>query len=119
MSKAVCADCGAPLQTASGRRAYCPACVGDGDDGTGDTDTAADSERERTITACPECDCADIYHRPGDNRSEYESHDDLEHGCNRCGHHFDEPIERPARSSHTLTGLAGRLADADPSEVRR
>lgn len=70
------------------------------------------------IPACPECNDADLYKR----QPKVSSPQDHDHAyrCQNCGARFDEPRWRPRASSADSilnSTLAGRLADADPSDV--
>lgn len=63
-----------------------------------------------TVMACPECDSCYI---------ERVSVESAEWYCRECESHFDDPTKRPAKVTprDCRSGLARKLADADPNEV--
>lgn len=69
-----------------------------------------------TVDACPECDSTRIRTLVDHPiRGEDADHDHL---CQDCGHTFDDPVERaPHRDRPPRHGLAGDLAEADPSDI--
>lgn len=73
----------------------------------------------REITVCPECDSPQIrrrYPEKGGGRRLEDPHDYL---CRDCGHGFDQPNTRDAKTkwsaSKPSSGRARRLWEADPS----
>lgn len=75
------------------------------------------TDDEETVKACPECDAAMPRPRqPGNPMGKTEPED--EWYCDDCGAYFDEPVVRAARASTgPYTGLAKRLAEADPETI--
>ena len=61
------------------------------------------------VAACPECGRATL--RTGN--------DDHRYACHSCDAYVDDPVYRPPDKPayREPCGLAGKLADADPSEV--
>ena len=68
-----------------------------------------------TVTACPECDSANIQRRV--NR--HEQSNAARWYCRHCGVKFGEPVEREAHTpgGPKRTGLPRQLLDMDPDEV--
>ena len=69
----------------------------------------SDSDADMVI-ACPECDSGQIKRRTSEQSV-------TNWKCGICRAEFDEPVERERRATGTVSGLAGRLLDADPNEV--
>lgn len=66
-----------------------------------------------TVPACPECKTSGFERRTSpDAGGKYR--------CRACGLYFDQPTRRPPRwgGGGVRGGLAQRLLDADPDEVR-
>jgi len=74
-----------------------------------------------SVSACPECDATDIYHRQGNGFDGRHAGGEQGWRCKSCGARFEEPHERASHADcgEHRKGLAGDLADADPSEVTR
>jgi len=61
------------------------------------------------VYACPSCDGAgEVYRRTHATR-------DYDHDfkCHKCGHVFDDPVDRPAKASPVPSGGAGVPEDDD------
>lgn len=70
------------------------------------------------VAACPFCDTHRIYVNSGSDMHDWR--DAPPYRCRECKRGFDEPNRRAAQNnqaSQKPSGLAGRLADADPDEV--
>ncbi|WP_251342405.1 hypothetical protein [Haloplanus halophilus] len=69
------------------------------------------------ITVCPACDSPAIKPR---TPAKFDSpdHQASEWYCNDCQHQFDEPVRRERRGGGGRNGLAGKLVDADPDDLR-
>lgn len=87
------------------------------------TDTTSDANRVmtdgsgETVLACPECDGTGLERRSGGPLG-------LEpiapYYCKRCSTAVEEPVERERyKDPGGLSGLAGKLEDADPDDVGR
>jgi transposase-like protein len=64
------------------------------------------------VSACRDCDSSQIQHCAPGAAERYV--------CRDCGARFTEPVARPRQHDGSgRSGLAARLHDADPEEVRR
>jgi len=67
----------------------------------------------RTVEACPECDSASFQATKEDPVRGVTAAAETYY-CTDCGHRFDEPAERKAKTnSHGLSGTSQALADMD------
>lgn len=72
--------------------------------------------------ACPECDLTSIWERDL-ARSNVLKHPDKTYLCEKCGHGFDAPRERPIKDNpggpreRTMSSNVNRLLDLSPEEV--
>lgn len=62
----------------------------------------------RTVEACPECDRTSVARRQT-KRPTFR--------CKKCGHRFDEPVEREARGPHTTALQAKALETMTPEDL--
>lgn len=68
------------------------------------------------VAACPECDDASIVH----SKQSSLASDEEAYRCTACGHHFEEPTERPSQSStDSLKGLAKQLHERTPTDPHK
>jgi len=73
-----------------------------------------------TVTACPHCDSHRISVNSGSDM--HDSRGAPPYRCRECTEGFEEPRRRDPQNnqgSQHPSGLAGRLAHADPEEVSR
>lgn len=67
------------------------------------------------IPVCPECGHSGIH---ANRVSGYRDYGDVKkYGCHGCYAKFDEPDHRERERECPLSGLARKLADADPDDV--
>jgi len=72
-----------------------------------------------TVMACPACDEASVETSATNGRGPCASHDH-QYRCGRCGHTFDEPVERENRSNggpSIRNGLAARLERMNADDI--
>jgi len=67
-----------------------------------------------SVNACPECDTADLYFRPGGNNARQKP---TRWQCRKCAAEFDTPKRRAPKQDCPPSGLAGKLYHADPEDL--
>lgn len=76
---------------------------------------------QRIISVCPHCDGANIYRRNANPAGSHRQSDHQYH-CRNCTEGFDEPAERPAKSSQSPrpsgnAPIAQALYDTDKDRI--
>ncbi|WEL29817.1 hypothetical protein [Haloferax volcanii] len=73
----------------------------------------------RTLTACPNCDSAQINSRQPEHPTSRLEESAPRYHCGDCDSDFDHPVEREARAEVGTNpeSLAARLEEADPEDV--